>query len=46
LSYEELLSAKNEEIGKLKKESGVAKAKLAECQNEGDTVAVLRAQVC
>lgn len=45
LSYEELLSAKNEELAKLKKESGIAKAKLAEVQNEGEQVAVLRAQV-
>ena len=45
LSYEELLTAKNEEIAKLKKESGTAKARLAEVQSEGETIAILRAQV-
>ena len=45
LSYEELLSAKNEELMRLKKECGQAKAKVAESENEGETLAVLRAQV-
>ena len=45
LSYEELLSAKNDEISKFKKELGQAKAKVAEISSEGDTIAILRAQV-
>uniref|UniRef100_A0A2P2HZF1 Optineurin-like n=1 Tax=Hirondellea gigas TaxID=1518452 RepID=A0A2P2HZF1_9CRUS len=45
LSYEELLAAKNEELAKLKKESGQAKAKLLEVQSESETIAILRAQV-
>lgn len=45
LSYEELLAAKNEELAKLKKESGQVKARLAEMQSEGETIAILRAQV-
>ena len=45
LSYEELLTAKNEELSKLKKESGQAKARLSEMQSEGETIAILRAQV-
>ncbi|KAF2346538.1 NF-kappa-B essential modulator NEMO CC2-LZ domain [Trinorchestia longiramus] len=45
LSYEELLSAKNDELAKLKKESGQAKARLAELQSEGETLSILRAQV-
>ncbi|KAF2355715.1 hypothetical protein FHG87_013526, partial [Trinorchestia longiramus] len=44
LSYEELLSAKNDELAKLKKESGQAKARLAELQSEGETLSILRAQ--
>ncbi|XP_018009461.1 optineurin isoform X2 [Hyalella azteca] len=45
LSYEELLSAKNDELAKLKKDCGQAKAKLAEFQSEGETISILRAQV-
>ncbi|CAL4196576.1 unnamed protein product [Meganyctiphanes norvegica] len=45
VSYEELLSAKNEEISRLKKDLGKAKANLSEMSSEGETIAILRAQV-
>lgn len=45
VSYEELLSSKNEEIARLKKELGKAKANISEMSSEGETIAILRAQV-
>lgn len=45
MSYEELLAAKNDEISKMKKELGQAKASLAERTSESETIAILRAQV-
>lgn len=45
VSYEELLSSKNEEIARLKKELGRTKANLSEMSSEGETIAILRAQV-
>lgn len=45
MSYEELLAAKNDELSKLKKELGQAKASLAERTSESETIAILRAQV-
>ncbi|KAK7076018.1 hypothetical protein SK128_020008 [Halocaridina rubra] len=45
MSYEELLSAKNEELSRVKKELGQTKANLAERMSEGETIAILRAQV-
>lgn len=45
ISYEELLGTKNDEIARLKKDLGQTKAQLAEFQSEGETIAVLRAQV-
>lgn len=45
MSYEELLAAKNDELSRLKKDLGQAKASLAERASEGETIAILRAQV-
>ena len=45
MSYEELLAAKNDDISKMKKELGQAKANLAERTSESETIAILRAQV-
>ncbi|KAG0712735.1 Optineurin [Chionoecetes opilio] len=45
LSYEELLAAKNDEISKMKRQVGQAKAALAERASESETIAILRAQV-
>lgn len=45
MSYEELLAAKNDELSKLKKDLGQAKASLAERTSESETIAILRAQV-
>ncbi|XP_064119559.1 optineurin-like isoform X2 [Macrobrachium nipponense] len=45
MSYEELLAAKNEELSRIKKELGQTKATLAERASEGETIAILRAQV-
>lgn len=45
VSYEELLASKNEEIARLKKELGRTKANLSEMSSEGETIAILRAQV-
>ncbi|XP_063867577.1 optineurin-like [Scylla paramamosain] len=45
MSYEELLATKNDEISRMKKELGQAKATLAERTSESETIAILRAQV-
>lgn len=45
MSYEELLAAKNDELSRIKKELGQAKATLAERTSESETIAILRAQV-
>ncbi|KAL7641583.1 UNVERIFIED_CONTAM: hypothetical protein RMT77_007456 [Armadillidium vulgare] len=45
ISYEELVGSKNEEIARLKKDLGQTKAQLMEMKSEGETIAVLRAQV-
>ncbi|XP_068241908.1 optineurin-like [Palaemon carinicauda] len=45
MSYEELLAAKNEELSRIKKELGKTKASLTERTSEGETIAILRAQV-
>ncbi|XP_076067337.1 uncharacterized protein LOC143040321 isoform X2 [Oratosquilla oratoria] len=45
VSYEELLSSKNEELAKLKKDLGQTKAQLLELHSESDTIAILKAQV-
>ncbi|XP_045127790.1 optineurin-like isoform X3 [Portunus trituberculatus] len=45
MSYEELLATKNDEISRMKKELGQAKAALAERTSESETIAILRAQV-
>ncbi|KAG7174452.1 optineurin-like [Homarus americanus] len=45
MSYEELLAAKNDELSKIKKDLGQAKATLTERTSEGEINAILRAQV-